>query len=256
VRWRIVRPEVHDACMNMAIDEAVSEGIMDSSSPPTIRFYIWKPCAVSIGYFQAIKDEVNLDVCRELGVDCIRRWTGGGAVYHDYDGEVTYSVIAPASMFPKNIIESYRLICGWIIRGLEHIGITAEFRPINDILVDNKKISGSAQTRRRGVLLQHGTLLYGLDLRTMFSVLNVSRQKISDKMIHSAEERVTCILKHCDVDKTAVCGALIEAFACGASKTNTQGKEHEFGTWSEREIMRARELAEKKYKTDEWTYLR
>ncbi len=248
MKWRIVNPEIHDAYMNMALDEAVSTGIRDGSSSPTIRFYSWKPSAVSIGYFQSIKDEVNLEVCRELGIDCIRRWTGGGAVYHDYEGEITYSIIAPASIFPKNIIESYRLICGWIIKALEKLGICADFRPVNDILVNNKKISGSAQTRRGGILLQHGTLLYSLDLITMFSVLNVSKQKISDKMIQSAQERVTCILNHNNVDKRDVYEALIEAF--------TEDKEYEFGAWNEDEIARAKELAEMKYRSYEWMFMR
>ncbi len=185
-------------------------------------------------------------MCEEFGIDCVRRWTGAGAVYHDQ--EITYGVIAPLNFFPKNIIESYRLICGWLVRALENLGIEAEFRPINDILVGNKKISGSAQTRRGGVLLQHGTLLYDLDLPTMFSALNVSREKISDKMIRSAEERVTCILRHCDLDKMKVYEALVAAF--------TEGKDVEFGAWSEAEIARAEELAEKKYGSEEWMYLR
>ncbi len=167
-------------------------------------------------------------------------------MYHDQ--EITYGVIAPLAMFPRNIIESYRLICGWLVGGLEALGIKAEFRPVNDILVGGKKISGNAQTRRGGVLLQHGTLLYDLDLPTMFSALNVSREKISDKMIKNAEERVTCILKHCDLDKRDVYEALVRAF--------TEGKDFEFGKWSESEIARARELAEKKYKSDEWMYMR
>ncbi|MCX9012505.1 MAG: biotin/lipoate A/B protein ligase family protein [Candidatus Methanoperedens sp.] len=248
MKWRVVKPEVYDAYLNMALDEAVSEGVRNGSSPPTIRFYSWKPSAVSIGYFQGIRDEVNLEVCRELGVDYIRRWTGGGAVYHDYGGEVTYSVIAPASVFPKNIIESYMLVCGWIVKALGSLGIEAEFRPINDILVGSKKISGSAQTRRGGVLLQHGTLLYDLDLATMFSVLNVSRQKISDKMIQSAQERVTCVLRHSSVGKEEVYEALIRAF--------TEGKEYEFGTWSRDEMERAWELAEGKYRSEGWMFLR
>ncbi|HEY9205223.1 MAG TPA: biotin/lipoate A/B protein ligase family protein [Candidatus Methanoperedens sp.] len=248
MKWRVVNPETHDAYLNMAIDEAVSEGIRNGSSPPTIRFYTWEPCAVSIGYFQGIRDEVNLETCRELGVDCIRRWTGGGAVYHDQWGEITYSVIAPANMFPKNIIESYRMICGWLVKALGSLGIEAEFRPVNDILVGNKKISGSAQTRRGGVLLQHGTLLYDLDLETMFSVLNVSRQKISDKMIQSAKERVTCILWHSDAGRNEVYETLVDSF--------TEGKDHEFGTWSSDELARAGELAEMKYKSEEWTYLK
>ena len=248
MKWRVVELETHDAYLNMALDEAVSEDIMNGSSPPTIRFYTWKPGAVSIGYFQSMKDEVNLDTCRELGIDCIRRWTGGGAVYHDAKGEITYSLIAPASLFPKNIIRSYEMICGWIVNGLKTLGIDAVFSPVNDVLVGGKKISGSAQTRRGGVLLQHGTVLYDLDLATMFSVLNVSKQKITDKMIQTAHERVTCISKHKNVDKKDVYQALLGAF--------TNDKDHEVGTWKENEISRAKELAEQKYKTKEWLFLR
>ncbi len=246
MKWRVIEMEALDAFTNMAIEEAAWEGVRNGTSPPTIRFYSYKPHAVSIGCFQSIRDEVNLDVCEESGIDIVRRWTGGGAVYHDQ--EITYGVIAPLAMFPRNIIESYRLICGWLVRGLESLGIEAEFRPVNDILVGGKKISGSAQTRRGGVLLQHGTLLYGLDLKTMFSVLNVSRQKITDKMIKNAEERVTCILRHCDLDKREVYRALVAAF--------TEGKDFEFGAWSENEIARARELAERKYGSEEWVYMR
>ncbi|VVB85201.1 Lipoate-protein ligase A subunit 1 [uncultured archaeon] len=248
MKWRVIGLETHDAYLNMALDEALSEAVRAGSSLPVIRFYNWEPSAVSIGYFQGIKDEINLEVCRELGVDCIRRWTGGGAVYHDSEGEITYSVIAPANVFPKNIIESYRLICGWLVSGLESLRIEAEFKPVNDILVKGKKISGSAQTRRRGILLQHGTLLYDLDLQTMFSVLNVSKQKITDKMIKSAEERVSCVRNHSDAGKTEVYEALVDAF--------TKGKEYEFGVWSRDELARAKELAEGKYRSDEWMYLR
>ena len=248
MKWRVVGLETHDAFFNMALDEAVSEGIMNGSSPPTIRFYTWKPGAVSIGYFQSMKDEVNLEICRELGIDCIRRWTGGGAVYHDAEGEITYSLIAPASLFPKNIIKSYEVICGWIVEGLKDLGIDAVFSPVNDVLVGGKKISGSAQTRRGGILLQHGTVLYDLDLATMFNVLNVSKQKISDKMIQSAQERVTSISKHMNVDKKDVYQALLRAF--------TKDKDHEAGAWNEDEITGAKELAEQKYKTEEWLFLR
>ena len=248
MKWRVVELETHDAYLNMALDEAVSEGIMNGSSPPTIRFYTWKPGAVSIGYFQSMKDEVNLDTCRELGIDCIRRWTGGGAVYHDARGEITYSLIAPASSFPKNIIKSYEIICGWIVNGLRTLGIDAMFTPVNDVLAGGKKISGSAQTRRGGVLLQHGTLLYDLDLATMFSVLNVSKQKISNKMIESAEERVTSIIKQIDVDKKDVYDALLRSF--------TKDKDFEYGALSMKEMSRAKELARLKYKTDKWMFLR
>ncbi len=248
MKWRVVELETHDAFFNMALDEAVSEGIKNGSSPPTIRFYTWKPGAVSIGYFQSMKDEVNLGTCRELGVDCIRRWTGGGAVYHDPEGEITYSLIAPASLFPKNINRSYEVICGWIVDGLKTLRIDAVFSPVNDIIVKGKKISGSAQTRRGGVLLQHGTILYDLDLATMFGVLNVSKQKITDKMIKSAQERVTSISNHMNVDKMDVYKALLRSF--------TEGKDHEYGNWTGEELRRAKELVLQKYNTEKWLFSR
>ena len=123
MRWRFVELEARDACSNMAIDQAVMEGVAERLSEPTIRFYRWLPSAVSIGRFQSMKEEVDIGKCAELGISCVRRITGGGAVYHDYDGEITYSVIAPERCFPKGIRESYALICGWVVSGLSNIGI-------------------------------------------------------------------------------------------------------------------------------------
>ncbi len=117
------------------------------------------------------------------GIDVVRRRTGGGAVYHDEHGEITYSLIAPEGLFSKDIRASYRDICGCIIEGLASLGIAAEFRPINDVTVNGRKISGSAQTRRQGILTQHGTVLYAIDRDTMFSVLRPSAKKLADKPV-------------------------------------------------------------------------
>ena len=180
MKWRVIPLHTTDAFTAMAIDEAVSESVL-KGEPPTIRFWRWNPSAVSIGYFQNVEDELDLDMCKKMNVDVVRRRTGGGAVYHDYDGEVTYSVIGKEELFPKGITESYYLICGWIIDSLTMLGIQSEFKPINDIVVNGKKISGNAQTRRNGILLQHGTILVDLDVKKMFSLLKVGKEKISDK---------------------------------------------------------------------------
>lgn len=251
VKWRVIPLQARDAHANMALDEAVSEAVSRGESPPTIRFYTWKPSAVSIGYFQGLEDEVDVALVKEKGFDFVRRRTGGGAVYHDTNGEVTYSVIAPESFFPKGITESYRVICGWIVEGLKGLGIEAEFKPINDVAVklSGKKISGNAQTRRNGVLLQHGTMLYDLDVVTMFQLLKVPREKISDKMIQSVEERVTCVKKHnADASLERAYKALLHGF--------TEGKEFGFGEYSGGELARARELVESRYSTREWNYLK
>lgn len=189
---------IEDAPTQMAIDEAIAMNRLVEDNPNTIRLYRWRPSAVSIGYFQSLEKEVNLETCRELGVDVIRRITGGGAVFHDYDGEITYSLVAPETdpKMPRDILASYQVICGAIIDGLKKLGVDAEFKPINDIAAGGKKISGNAQTRRHGVVLQHGTVLVDSDIFTMFRVLRVSDAKISDKMIKAVEERVTNVRRY------------------------------------------------------------
>jgi len=230
--------------MNMALDEAVSETVRARLTPPTIRFYSWKPSCVSIGYHQSLQEEVNTDECQARGLEVVRRLTGGGAVFHDSLGEITYSVIAPDGLFPRDIIASYREICGWIIDGLAKLGVKSEFKPINDVIVNGKKVSGNAQTRRGGVLHQHGTILYGLDVRTMFSVLKVSKEKISDKAIKSVEERVTCLSRECGATKQECYEALLASF--------TAGKEFSFGNFSQAEMQRALQLAKEKYSAPQW----
>lgn len=259
--WRVIGLETRDAFTNMALDEACSEAVAAREVLPTIRFYRWQPSAVSIGYFQSLEDEVAVDKCKEAGVDFVRRRTGGGAVFHDYEGEITYSVIAPEALFPKGVTESYHIICGWILDSLKLLGVKAEFKPINDIIlaadavgpdgspVGDKKISGNAQTRRGGILLQHGTILYTVDVRKMFSLLKVGQEKIADKMIAAVEERVTSLQKlKPGLDMQTVYEALLKGF--------TADKDFKMGEWTLAELQRAQELAEKRYSTKDWNYLR
>jgi lipoate-protein ligase A len=177
----------------MAIDEALLKLNAEGKFPNTIRFWRWLPSAVSIGCFQSVVREVDLDAAKKHGVDVVRRITGGGAVFHDYEGELTYSVVCKQGDVPNDIIESYRLICGGLVQGFELLGLRAEFKPVNDVQVNGKKISGSAQTRRWGSVLQHGTILISPNVRLMFELLKVSPEKISDKFIASVYERVTTV---------------------------------------------------------------
>lgn len=248
MRWRFIALETHSASLNMGIDEAITESVRNGTTPPTIRFYRWDPSAVSIGRFQGMRKEVNIEACKRSGVDWVRRITGGGAVYHDFNGEVTYSVIAPEGMFPKGIRESYAFICSWIISGLNELGIDAKFVPINDIIADGRKISGNAQTRRNGILLQHGTILYDLDVKKMFSLLNVSKEKISDKMIKGVEDRVTCVRRYSDAGIEKLYESLVNGFA--------KGKEYDIGVLTEQERKRAEELSESVYASDGWNFSR
>jgi lipoate-protein ligase A len=192
--WRLLPMRIDDASLSMAIDEALLKLNSEGKSPNTVRFWRWLPSTVSIGCFQSAGLEVDFGAARRHGIDVVRRITGGGAVFHDQEGELTYSVVCGQECMPDDIIESYELICGGIIGGFRRLGLQAEFKAINDVQVDGKKISGSAQTRRWGSVLQHGTVLVDPDVRLMFELLKVSPEKISDKFISSVYERVTTVV--------------------------------------------------------------
>jgi lipoate-protein ligase A len=243
--WRVLPMEMHDAATNMAIDEAVSEAVAAGDVRPTIRFYRWEPSAVSIGRFQSLADEVDRAACDADGVDVVRRRTGGGAVYHDTAGEVTYSVVGPEAAFPSDIEDSYRDICDRVVDGLDRLGIDATFAPVNDVVADGRKCSGSAQTRRDGVLLQHGTVLHRVDPERMFTYLHPDIDKVSDKHVSSARERVTSV-----VDLAGETG--IEETYAALCEGFTAGRETVVAELTEAERKRASELR-LRYLDPDWT---
>jgi lipoate-protein ligase A len=182
MNWRALDFQRYNAIENMAIDEAIFRDTVNKNKPPTIRFYGWQPAAVSIGYFQDVQEEVNVEKCREDGVDIVRRLSGGKAVSHS--DEVTYSVIAgnKEKLFPPDILGTYKLISNCISCGLAYLGIKAvlaehgrslfdtDFKSCcfsvpsrNELLVSGRKICGSAQFRTNSGFLQHGSLLVSFD---------------------------------------------------------------------------------------------
>jgi lipoate-protein ligase A len=183
--WRLLDSGWQDGATNMAIDEAILEGIANGSSPPTLRFYGWQPPCLSLGYAQRW-NVVDAEACAARGWDVVRRPTGGRAILHI--DELTYSVCAPESepRLRGGVLESYQRLSNGLAQGLQLMGLqparaqppdsktagqngpnqssAACFdRPSNyEITIAGRKLVGSAQARRLGVVLQHGTLpLYG-----------------------------------------------------------------------------------------------
>ena len=237
---RVLETGYNNAAFNMAIDEALIENIGDV---PILRIYGWSPGAVSIGYFQSIQEEVDLEKCSKIGVDVVRRLTGGGAVLHEF--ELTYSFIT--KQYPQNIMESYSWICEAIVVSINRLGFDASFIPLNDIVVKGKKVSGSAQTRRKGVLLQHGTVLLGVDVDKMFCVLKVPSEKLKDKIIKDVKERVTSLS---GITFEEMASSLKSSFA---TKFDAKLLADAMST---DEIIRASWLAERKYRSREWNFRR
>jgi lipoate-protein ligase A len=254
--FRLLETGEHTGFYNMGLDEALLETVASGESLPVLRFYSWKPATVTLGYFQSLEDEIDLMACERHGVDIVRRITGGGAVFHQ--AEVTYSIILPVThpLAGASILESYQILCGGITSGLARLGISAHFAGINDIIVgvhaEGRKVSGNAQTRRRGCVLQHGTILLDNDVDLMFNLLKVPQEKLKDKLIHDVKMRVTslnALLGRAVSFEEAEC-TLVQGFREALSLDLRPSSP------TEAEEARAEQLAAEKFASADWLYKR
>ena len=128
--WRFLNSGRADGATNMAVDEAILEGVGRGSSPPTLRVYAWEPPTVSIGHSQKASIELDLEACGRWGFDVVRRATGGRAVLHA--GELTYSVVGSSGEPPLggSIAESYQAIANGLLLGLTELGVSAELASV------------------------------------------------------------------------------------------------------------------------------
>ena len=140
-----------------------------SERKDTVAIYTRDRPTVSLGRFNRLEECVDTRYAEDKGISIVRRRSGGSAIYSDRD-QLVFTVITKRSAFPSKI-DSYRAICGCLIDTLAHLGVSAEYKPRNDVLVNGMKISGCAQYRDRDTLLHHGTLILRLDSRTMDDVL-------------------------------------------------------------------------------------
>jgi lipoate-protein ligase A len=267
--WRLLRTGVHDGVTNMAIDEAILNGIADGDSPPTLRFYGWEPPCVSIGYAQSMRREIDLEACQVLGYTWVRRPTGGRAVLHI--DELTYSITAPQDdpRVEGDIVTSYRRLSQGLVAGLRRLGCTAtqaivqpDAKPDKasaacfvlpshyEVTALGRKLVGSAQVRKRGVVLQHGALPLKGDVARLAEVLILSpveRRTLRDKLSRRAIA-LDEVLGHC-----ATWDEIAEALACGFAEA--LGLTLEPGDLSPSELSTATRL-QARYAGDEWTFSR
>ena len=256
--WRLLKLEIKNTFMNMAIDEAILKARTTRVVPNTLRFYRWKPSAVSVGRFQRVSEEVHVENCRRHGVDIVRRITGGGAVYHDYEGEITYSVVvSEKDIGSKDVVSAYNMICRGLTEAAKILGVNADFNPGNpehcpNVMIDGRKFSGSAQFRRKGALLQHGTFLVQTDLEKMFTFLKVPWAKSLEDVLRVARKRLTSIEQ--ELQSTVSNEEVYEALARGFQRAlKTELIEENLTDY---EVSLAEELCREKYATDDWNFKR
>jgi lipoate-protein ligase A len=254
--WRLLKLKTRNAFLNMAIDEAILTARIAGLVPNTLRFYGWRPSAVSIGRFQKVSEEVHVENCRRHGVDIVRRITGGGTVYHDYEGEITYSVVvSEKDVGSKDVISAYNMICGGLIAAAKILEVTADFVPGNpeqcpNITIGRRKFSGSAQLHRRGVLLQHGTFLVQTDLKKMFTFLKAPWAKSLEDVLRVAQKKLTSIEGELQssISHEEAHEALTKGFQKALNAKLVEGDltDHEKGL--------AEGLCKEKYAADAWNF--
>lgn len=269
-RWRFIDTGSNDAAMNMAIDEAILTLHSQKKVPPTIRFYGWQPAGLSIGYFQKAEQEINLSKVEELGIGFVRRLTGGRAVLHDQ--ELTYSLIVSEDdpLIPSGVTEAYRVISMGLLCGYRELGLAAQFAlphqqqtqqrssvcfdapSAYELLVEGKKAAGSAQTRQKGVLLQHGSILLELDTQKLFSLFHFPSDRIRNRLLARFHQKAVAI-NHL-LSSPATLGDLKRAFKGGFSQA--LGIYLQMEELSEQEKRLANELVKSKYNTLKWNLRR
>ncbi|MFB6302197.1 MAG: biotin/lipoate A/B protein ligase family protein [Haloferacaceae archaeon] len=253
--WRLIREEARPAPMQMALDEVAAETAA-AGGPRTARVYRWTPGALSLGYAQA-PDTVDWAFCERAGVDVTRRPTGGGGIYHDRDGDVSYSLAVPDDDLAGGPRESYRLLCCPLLDALRALGVDAGYadeerpavyepacylralHPAHDVVgPDGRKVSGTAQHRTREAVVQHGSLTHATRPERHLAVFE------TDVSPATFRERVAGVAEYSDATRAETVATLEAALAdwTGAGA----------GAWTDAELDRARTLVRERFGDRSW----
>lgn len=259
--WRLLFTLPARGAWNMAVDEAILEHIGRGESLPTLRLYSWDPPCLSLGHAQPFAD-VDLGRLRERGWDVVRRPTGGRAILHT--DELTYSVTAPVDdpRVAGSILESYNRLAAALLEAVRSLGLPVEMKGLvghassvttnpvcfeapssYEIIVNRKKLIGSAQARRREGVLQHGSLPLAGDLTRITDVLVFSdesaRKEAAQRLLARATAVASVLGREVTWDEAA--RAFVQAFE---TKLNLKLED---GELSVGERKRAEELVRAKY---------
>ncbi|WP_432355894.1 lipoate--protein ligase family protein [Sporosarcina sp. A2] len=256
----------------MALDEALLDWHSKGEIGPVLRFYEWEPATLSIGYFQSVEKEINMAAVKQQGLGFVRRPTGGRGVLHEH--ELTYSVIVSEDYpdMPETVTEAYRVISGGLLEGFRKLGLEASFsvpselvseqlkRPSSgvcfdtsswyELVVEGKKVAGSAQTRQKGVILQHGAILLSLDEDKLVSLFKFESDEIREQVRKSLPDKAVAIDRLSEREITVEECSL--AFAQGF-EIALEMELVPFTLTPER-LAIVEDIEQRKYANDAWTY--
>jgi lipoate---protein ligase len=247
IDWHIIPEAPLPPAMNVALDEVLCAQVAQGHRPATLRFWRWSEQAVILGRSQSVLNEVDIQAALRLGIQIVRRMTGGGAMFLQPQGAITYSLYLPEKLLKGiPLKQSYQVCETWIIDGLRELGVDAYYAPLNDIACSMGKIGGAAQARRQGVVLHHTTMAYDMDPGEMVQVLRIGREKLSDKpAVASAAKRVSPLVRQTGLSRDAIVVALQTFFQERFGGTLEQLRQDE--------LQAAEQLVTTKYAHESWT---
>jgi len=174
---------------SQTIYHAVAQA-MDDTTPDSVALVSPDRPYVCIGYHQELDKEIDLEYCRSRGLPILRREVGGGAVYLD-GGQLFVQWIFHRENLPRQVEEVYKLFIGPLVETYHALGIEAYHRPLNDILVGERKIGGTGIAAIGQAMVVVGSLMFDFDSETMARALNVSSEKMRDKIYESLRDYMT-----------------------------------------------------------------
>lgn len=248
--WRLIDLEYrNDPFMNMSVEEAIPRAVGEGKASNTVRFW-HNSNTIVLGCFQSAELEVNFEACKITGTQVVRRFTGGGAVYHD-EGNLNYAISVKKGhrLVPDSDLQSvFQRLSEGAVEGLKSLGVRAEFQPINDIEVDGRKVSGAAGSVRWGTTFHHGCILVASDLAILGRVLNVPKVKLADRHVASVQKRVTTVRDELQKDVTTrdVRDAIVRGIE------DAYGIVLEEGELTKGEASMVKELYDEKYSSPAW----
>jgi lipoate-protein ligase A len=269
--WRLLQDGPADGAFNMALDEAILLSVAEGRAPPTLRFYTWQPPCLSVGYAQPLAQTFDLEACRTRGYDVVRRPTGGRAVLHI--DELTYSVTLPQGdpRVAGGVVSSYQQLSEGLLAGLRRLGVeAAQARPSRhepheghtaacfdlpshfEITVGEKKLVGSAQVRRRGVVLQHGALPLWGDITRIVHLLRLASKEHGARLTARLAGMSTTLAQA--AGRVIPCDEVARALAAGFAEA--LNLELVRGELTDGEHQRADRLREEKYGSERYTFQR
>lgn len=178
-----------DPYFNLALEEFVFEKLDRNES----YFMLWQnENTVVVGKYQNTAEEINQSYIQSHGIRVARRLSGGGAVYHD-SGNLNYTFVVDQNDYAQF---NFQQFVRPVIQALKRLGVEAEFNGRNDLTIDGRKFSGSAQYARHGRLLHHGCIMLNTNLTNVADALNPRMAKFESKSVKSVRSRVTTINAH------------------------------------------------------------